>query len=426
MPAAERTWRTQVERAVLRPVSDGPAVLKVFKRVGVSVRQCVWEKKAEAALLRSLEAPGGGPLDTLGQVGTKPVNTADNQPQRKALEKRARGKFFTQAVVLGLIDVERARIEAGEAAPLRRQLKKRKDAMPGADAKGMIPTYWRAYHCGGELRKEGGKLVTTLCRCRCCTVCMKIETARLIKRYLPVLNTFDEKWFVTLTPPNVPADKLPAMIARMKRVFNTIRERIKKQYQRGQRATALRALRKLECTVNLRRWDFHPHFHIITDSEEVANYLVSEWLRHFPEANRKGQDVRQADDNSVMELFKYFAKLTASGGKDGGTKYIPAEALNIIFTAVAGERVFQAFNMKAGPVEPEAVATEPELVELELARGERWLWNRELNDWVEHSTGELLTGYVPSDALRDLVERRILRTRHRPRPTRPAAPPNTT
>jgi hypothetical protein len=332
----------------------------------------------------------------------------------EGLAKRARGKYFSQNLALALVDVERRRIEAGEAAPLRASRKREL-----SQTKGLLSAYWRAYHCGSELRNEGGKLVTTLCRCRWCTVCNKIETARLIKKYKPVLDSWEEKYLVTLTPPNVRAAQLPAEIQRMKLVFNRIREKIKKQYQRGERARPLEALRKLETTYNLQRGDFHPHFHILTNDLELANLLVSEWLRHIPEASPKGQDVRKADENSVLELFKYFAKLTAGGGKDGDVKYIPADALNIIFNAVAGERVFQAFNIKAAPISEKENA---ELEELSLDRGERWLWNPAVTDWVEHTTGECLTGYVPSDALRDLVERRILRTRYRARPH----PPNTT
>ncbi len=389
--------------------------LSPLKKVGVSVRERVWEKRASTALARAQSTPPASGLDTFAQVGTEASPEAP-ATQVKALTKRARGKYLTQNLTLGLVDVERRRIEAGEAAPLRsRQYK-------GTDNRGLLQGYWRAYHCGSELRNEGGKLVTTLCRCRWCTVCNKIETARLIKKYKPVLDSWEEKYMVTLTVPNVQAERLPAEIQRMKMVFNRIREMIKKQYQRGQRARPLEALRKLETTVNLQRWDFHPHFHLITNSREVADLLVDEWLRHIPEADRKGQDVRVADENSVLELFKYFAKLTASGGKAGGKKYISAEALNIIFNAVAGERVFQAFNIKAAPVPQKEVA---DLEELPIDRGERWLWNPEVTDWVEHATGELLTNYKPAQELRDLVERRILRTKHRPRPAPPPPSPGT-
>ncbi len=394
--------------------SAGAPTLGKLKTSGVSVRERKWAKRAENALLRANE------LDTLGQAGTEaaPAAQAAAPPPLGKLGKRARGKYFSQHLALALIDVERRRIEAGENAPLRAS-RKRKAAL--TDGKGLLPAYWRTYHCGNEMRNEGGRLVTTLCRSRWCTVCNKIETARLINRYKPVIDTWDEKYLVTLTLPNVPAAQLPATIGRMKSVFRTIREMIKKQYQRGERARPLEALRKLETTYNMRRGDFHPHFHFLTNDLEIANLFVSEWLRHIPEAKRKAQDVRKADENSVLELFKYFAKLTASGGKgQGDIQYIPAEALNIIFNAVAGERVFQAFGLSAAPAAD--APEDAELAELALERGERWLWTREANDWVEHTTGECLTGYVPSDALRDLVERRILRTQFRARGAPPAKP----
>jgi hypothetical protein len=122
-------------------------------------------------------------------------------------------------------------------------------------------------------------------------------------------------------------------------------------------------------------------------------------------------------------LFKYLAKLTASGSKTnkeaGGLEYINAEALNEIFHACAGMRTFEAYGVGPLANEDEEPADE-ELNELTLERGERWLWNRQETDWLEATTGERLTGYVPSAGLRDLVERRILRGRPR------RAPPNTT
>jgi hypothetical protein len=34
-------------------------------------------------------------------------------------------------------------------------------------------------------------------------------------------------------------------------------------------------------------------------------------------------------------------------------------------------------------------------------------WNREMSDWVEPTTGEILTGYKPSEAMREVLERAV-------------------
>jgi hypothetical protein len=238
------------------------------------------------------------------------------------------------------------------------------------------------------------------------------------------LRSWDDKHLVTLTVVNVPGEALTATVLKMKKVFNTIRERIKKQYQRGQRTDPLRALRKLECTFNPRRQDYHPHFHVITADREMADFLLSEWLRHFPTSDRKGQDVRPADDNSVMELFKYFTKLVTGKGSedatDGKRRYIYANALNVIFNALTGQRVFQVYN-----VEREVgLGADRELEQLppNLEIGQRWVWNQAATDWVAESADEVmrtyLTGYEPSPAFRQLVEESII-TGRRERPPPP-------
>jgi hypothetical protein len=34
-----------------------------------------------------------------------------------------------------------------------------------------------------------------------------------------------------------------------------------------------------------------------------------------------------------------------------------------------------------------------------------WEWSSELTDWIDYGTGEALTGYEPSDNMRELVAR---------------------
>ncbi len=416
----------------------------------VSVRERRWAK---------ISAPAAPGLDTLAQVGTEladiiaaspgktfTIKQNDPVPELVKFAKRARAKYLTTAITLKLVDVEADRMNAGALLPgqaaarhyaprylVARAVRPQGEVvlhvarLPSATTVAtsrLVKGYWNTYHCSSVLENRGGKLVTQLCRNRWCTVCSRIRTAQLIEQYLPILRSWDDKHLVTLTVVNVPGEALTATVLKMKKVFNTIRERIKKQYQRGQRTDPLRALRKLECTFNPRRQDYHPHFHVITADREMADFLLSEWLRHFPTSDRKGQDVRPADDNSVMELFKYFTKLVTGKGSedatDGKRRYIYANALNVIFNALTGQRVFQVYN-----VEREVgLGADRELEQLppNLEIGQRWVWNQAATDWVAESADEVmrtyLTGYEPSPAFRQLVEESII-TGRRERPPPP-------
>ena len=217
------------------------------------------------------------------------------------------------------------------------------------------------------------------------------------------MREWQEKQFVTLTVPNCSGPDLVDTIEQMKAVFNRIREQIKKQFQRGQREAPLVALRKLECTFNPRRRDFHPHFHLIVRDLATANELRALWLEHFPSASWDGQDVKPANDASVLELFKYFTKLVTSKEKDG--RIISVGPLDTIFQAITGQRTFQAFNVTTTKEATDEEANElADQLEIETI----YEWDQAATDWVDKSTGELLTGYVPDEEFRKLVETKII------------------
>jgi hypothetical protein len=253
------------------------------------------------------------------------------------------------------------------------------------------------------MQKQGEHLVAKFCKNRWCLLCCRIRTAQLIKQYLPTIQSWPEKYFVTLTVPNCSGEDLEVTIKEMKMVSNRIRETMKKQYQRKQRLKPLVGLRKLEATYNPSRQDYHPHFHFIVNDRQTADDLRSMWLTHFQKAKWQGQDVRQADDRSALELFKYFTKLVSSHSKE---RLILVDPLDVIFQAVQGQRTFQAFNVK---VTKEATDEEAEALAEEMMTEAVYQWSQEATDWVNLDTGELLTGYSPDAQFRKLVETKIIR-----------------
>lgn len=172
---------------------------------------------------------------------------------------------------------------------------------------------------------------------------------------------------------------------------------------------AFRALRKLECTYNPQRNDFHPHLHFVVEGQAAAHALVKRWLARHPEANAVAQDVRPCDDGALIELFKYFTKIVVKRpGGTGSRTLAPVEALDVIFLAMRGRRVYQpiGFKVAADPATDENAEIGADGDTDAVKRiGERvqWEWIQQLHDWIDLSSGEPLTGYQPTQEFRALV-----------------------
>ena len=307
-------------------------------------------------------------LDTTAQPCQSPV---------APLRKRARKKWLTATIAAGL----------------------------GRLTSPLANAYRNTQNCGDVLRQEGGKLSAKYCGNRWCLVCNSIRTAKLFDAYGPTLRGWEDAHFVTLTIPNVSGAELHGAVREMLGELPKIARAIRRTDRLD-----IRAVRKLETTYSLRRQDFHPHFHLVVNSRAVGDALVRRWLGRFPKANEKAQHVEKCDKGSVGELFKYFTKLTVKG-LDGQHTAPPPRALDTIFKAVRRLRTFQAMGFVAPKASVEA---DDEVITLDAGtvspsrRSEslvEWEWSGELTDWIDYETGEVLTGYEPSDKMRALVSR---------------------
>jgi hypothetical protein len=204
---------------------------------------------------------------------------------------------------------------------------------------------------------------------------------------------------VTLTVRNVPADELRPKIAQMLAAFTAAKRAIK-------RTDGLEfvGLRKLECTYNAEHDEYHPHFHVHVKGEAAARALVKRWQEQFPnETDQRAQDIKAVDggEESLRELFKYFTKLVAK------RRFMPAKALDVIFRAMRGRRVYQPVGFTVATDDDDEGELAPDKGTPATSRpGEdvRWEWSQEASDWVDTDTGECLTGYEPAQKFRELVE----------------------
>lgn len=271
---------------------------------------------------------------------------------------------------------------------LQMKLLKAMAAEPGE----LAAKYNESLFCSGTIKKEGNKYTSRYCGHRWCIICNRIRTAKLIKGYSEQIQQFSEPTILTLTVPNVKAEDLKRTIAMMQRNIKNIFE-----CRRKAKAPKQPGIRKLECTYNAVKNSYHPHYHIIINSEAAANDILTSWLLRYPKAARAAQDIRTCYD--AKEIFKYFTKLTSKTGvtDESGKKesaFYP-EALNVIFLAIQKIRIIQPFGGLR------IISDEIDDLEAEILEGGESLqdtdvftWNE--TNWFSIKTGERLVNWEPS------------------------------
>jgi len=197
--------------------------------------------------------------------------------------------------------------------------------------------YWSTYHCNHIILQQGKKFTSTYCKKIWCTNCCRIRTAELTNAYKQPLLDLGKLYFVTLTIPNVSSKQLKNSIVTMQKSFS----RIVNSMQKKKYNVKLNGVRKIETTHNEITNTFHPHFHIIQPDLNCAKILQKLWLKQFPQATHKAQDITPVsqDEQKFIELFKYATKETNAKGQ----QYSP-EALHTIYSAMEGIRLIQKFG----------------------------------------------------------------------------------
>lgn len=325
-------------------------------------------------------ATPGAASFALDKIGQKVVSSSwSPDEEQKRLQKRARKKAISKPLAARLAKV--------------------------AKSKGMLKQYNRTlYRCGEVISQSScGKVISYYCKARHCVVCGSIRTAIAIGSYGDELKSWDKKYLVTLTIPNVSACMLRPAIKRMLADFRRITRYLKAKHP------SVKMLRSLEVSYNGERKDFHPHFHCIVDGYDVGKHLLVRWLEQVKGTSSLGQDIRLADDASVLEVFKYAAKLSQEcKGPDGKRMLAPAWALDEIFSALKSVRCLGATGFSVKKEEPmfeefEVVGNTP--VIKQVGRSVDWDWEQKNRDWVDKTTGEMLTEYQPSDRMEEFISK---------------------
>jgi hypothetical protein len=111
--------------------------------------------------------------------------------------------------------------------------------------------------------------------------------------------------------------------------------------------------------------------------------------------DEKGQDVREADKGSLVELFKYATKLMTASG-NGDKRFVSPEHLDVIFRAFRYRRTYQPYGFNVSADVEEVTLLDSSVPAFSrVAERVLWMWDQDMADWVDHLTGECMTGNTP-------------------------------
>lgn len=244
----------------------------------------------------------------------------------------------------------------------------------------LIKSYWNSFHCREVVyyEEETKSIKSTYCKNRWCPTCQSIRVAKLINEYKDALDNLENTYFVTLTKPTVEEFQLPDRIKEMNDTWRLIHELSRKKKMR------LKGVRKAECT--LTKGKYHYHYHVIVEGESNAEWLLNEWLKRNTDSSRRGQCVKRCDEMKLIELFKYVTKLSFKA-KSKISKAYEFKCLDVIFRAMHGKRVYNAFGIKK--INEDNVSND-NLDNVLASKLYSWI----KSDWM-NKYGHYLTGYEP-------------------------------
>lgn len=308
---------------------------------------------------------------------------------KKVQKSRARRKTITDSLILNLIKVAKKK---------------------GRDSK-TIQTYWNTYHCQRRVYGFDGKLHGKYCKNRICTICLGIRKAETIRKYYPVLSKWPDCQFLTLTIKSIPAKELARYTKGMNKIMVQIIAKYRRRHLRG-RDVQLKGVRSFECNFNPKTRKYNPHFHLLLETEGMANKLRNEWLKVFPKkhVNPLAQKIRKVDnlEHDLVEVIKYGSKIFTDSDLTRKSRkmispFVYVSALDNILNAFSGHRLFQNFGFK---LPPDSKFYPEKNIQL-TNQYDEWVYKSVLRDWINLSTGEMLSGYEPTMELMDILKYKI-------------------
>lgn len=244
--------------------------------------------------------------------------------------------------------------------------------------------YWNTYRCCKTILQQGQTLTMEHCKNRWCIVCNRRRTSDLILAYGQELNKIENKVLLTLSRVSVPEDRLNAEISLILKDFGKI---INTLEGKG-RNKKIKGVRSTEITHNPNTKEFHPHIHGIFSIEDAIR-IKKAWFdlcnKQGIKVSHKANKIVEADDNSILEVFKYCTKLFKINEKkidQQGRQIITVNVkpLDTIFQVLKGRRVFSAYGMKKQKIEKRIDLDLYEFLDPKL---EIWEWDPKIGNYVD-------------------------------------------
>lgn len=278
----------------------------------------------------------------------------------------------------------------------------------------LIKAYEESHYCSNTYTVQDGKAHSHYCHRPFCPICQRIQTAKNIEKFLPIMKYLASEgrvfYFVTLTLRNCVTNDPKVLRSFIQDCSRLWSDGIRTKHRF--RALGVSGVMKKECTyhvVGKNLYSFHYHFHLIVDSLEAAKYVTAQWkkLNGVDVADARFQKYKKIDDleDAALEVFKYTSKasVSRSRGRDGKEKVqINYKALDIIYTAMHGmQRMssFGEFRTMIGDEELNSFKDEElelDVTGLDVEDG-CYTWYMSVRDkvadWFNMETGEALCRY---------------------------------
>jgi hypothetical protein len=216
----------------------------------------------------------------------------------------------------------------------------------------------------------------------------------MINGYAPQIEKLFQPVFVTLTLPTCTGSELKNRISEMEKTWsyilrNSKNKKFLKEFQ------YFKGIRKAEITIAKNNL-YHYHYHFIVDGWGQGEWLMGQWLKKFPQANRKGQDLRFIDEFGKFELFKYAIKSEVKTDNQNAKRY------DLVFNVLRGKRIFSAFGgLRKIEEEFEDEDLKANIIlENQIEQVYKWVGS----DWFNKETGEALINIPIPEKVKKMVK----------------------
>jgi hypothetical protein len=303
----------------------------------------------------------------------------------KVLRNRARKKTITHSVTKGLMEIA---LKKGEEE--------------------RYESYKNAFYCQSQIYTANGRMYGPYCKTRFCEICLGNRRNDKCTKYLPIIKSFPDPHFLTLTRLAVPKEPLDETIDEMVEIFESIKDKHKKRNQRG-RGDKLIGVRSLESNFNGEEKTYNPHFHFIMPTFEMAETLKWEWIDYYGNdkiCNIGGQDNKPITnvERELRHTIKYGTKFLSRRKRSRKTgellpPFIYLAAIDNIFGAMKKHRLFDRFGFQLPETKVPKVAKYTSLTDYR-----EWNYEAESHDWIAEDNGQKISGFVPEQGLTTILD----------------------